>query len=73
MKRPAVTNQTAAASTNTSQTSSVTYLEAVAHGSNPTAATVGQRMTIKANRHGIPFVLGGHPNIISKEFEFTAT
>jgi hypothetical protein len=39
---------------------------AKAHGANPTAAAAGADVGLIANRHGIPFVLGGHPNIISR-------
>lgn len=37
-----------------------------AHGANPTAASAGADVGIIANRHGVPFVIGGHPNIISR-------
>lgn len=36
--------------------------KAVDHGANPTAVAAGDRVDAIANRHGIPFVLGGHPN-----------
>ena len=39
--------------------------EAIAHGTNPTAVTAGQRTKSYANRAGIPFVMGGHPNIVT--------
>ena|SRR4029077_14015185 len=39
---------------------------AKAHGANPTAVAAGADAFLIANRHGIPFVLGGHPNIISR-------
>lgn len=44
---------------------------AIAHGSNPTAVAAADRTTSYANRHGIPFVLGGHPNIICREVLIT--
>lgn len=47
-------------------------LEAVAHGSNPTAATAGNIATPKANRAGIPFVIAGHPNAKGALYNTTA-
>lgn len=46
--------------------------KAVAHGSSPTAVAAADRTDALANRHGIPFSLGGHPNIISFEAAYTA-
>lgn len=40
---------------------------AIAHGTNPTAVAAADRTTAYANRAGIPFTLGGHPNIICRE------
>lgn len=40
--------------------------KAVAHGVNPSAVAAGGEADVFINRHGIPFVLGGHPNIISR-------
>ena len=40
---------------------------AVAHGTNPTAVAAADRTNLYANRAGIPFVMGGHPNIITLE------
>lgn len=40
--------------------------EAIAHGTNPTAVTAGQRTKFYANRAGIPFVIGGHPNVVTR-------
>lgn len=37
--------------------------KAIAHGSNPTAVAAADRTDCYANRHGIPFMIGGHPNI----------
>jgi len=37
--------------------------KAVAHGSSPTAVAAGDRTDLYANRHGVPFVIGGHPNV----------
>lgn len=38
---------------------------AIAHGANPPAVAAADRTVLYANRHGIPFVLNGHPNILS--------
>ncbi len=40
--------------------------KAVDHGANPTAVAAADRTDAYANRHGVPFVLGGHPNIIAR-------
>lgn len=40
-------------------------LSAVAHGAAPTAVAAGDRTRWYGNRHGIPFVIGGHPNVVS--------
>jgi hypothetical protein len=39
--------------------------KAIAHGTNPTAVAAADRTDIYANRAGIPFVMGGHPNIVT--------
>lgn len=39
---------------------------AIAHGTNPTAVAAADRTNLYANRAGIPFVIGGHPNIITR-------
>jgi hypothetical protein len=46
--------------------------KAVAHGSNPTAVDAGDRTNLYANRHGIPFMLGGHPNIITTRANYSS-
>lgn len=38
---------------------------AVAHGSNPTAVAAADRTDLLANRAGVPFVIGGHPNVLT--------
>jgi hypothetical protein len=38
-------------------------VEAIAHGTNPTAVAAADRTKLYANRAGIPFVIGGHPNV----------
>lgn len=40
--------------------------EAIAHGANPTTVAAGDRTQLYANQAGVPFVIGGHPNIISR-------
>lgn len=39
--------------------------KAVAHGTNPTAVAAGDRTDLYANRAGVPFAIGGHPNVVS--------
>jgi hypothetical protein len=39
--------------------------QAVAHGANPTAVAAADRTHLLANRHGIPFTIAGHPNIVT--------
>lgn len=39
---------------------------ALAHGSNPTAVAAGDRTDWLFNRHGIPFMIGGHPNVLTR-------
>lgn len=46
--------------------------EAIAHGTNPTAVAVADRTRWYANRHGIPFIVGGHPNVVTFEAAYTA-
>jgi hypothetical protein len=46
-------------------------MQAIAHGANPTAVTAGQRTRWYANRAGIPFVIGGHMNAITRRDNFT--
>jgi hypothetical protein len=50
-----------------------TMLGALAHSANPTAVTAGEAVRWAANRAGVPFVIGGHPNILSPEFTFLAS
>lgn len=40
--------------------------KAIAHGANPTAVAANDRTDSYANRHGIPWVIGGHPNVITR-------
>lgn len=46
--------------------------EAIAHGTNPTAIGIGQKSRALTNRAGVPFVIGGHPNIQTIRLQFTA-
>ncbi len=41
-------------------------VKAIAHGTNPTAVSAADRTVWYGNRAGIPFVMGGHPNIIPR-------
>lgn len=40
--------------------------KAIAHGANPTAVAAADRTDGYANRAGIPFFIGGHPNVIAR-------
>jgi hypothetical protein len=46
--------------------------KAIAHGTNPTAVAANDRTQLYANRAGIPWVIGGHPNIVSLELSYSA-
>jgi hypothetical protein len=46
--------------------------KAIAHSSSPTAVAAGDRTDAYANRHGIQWVIGGHPNIQTVRLQFTA-
>ena len=46
--------------------------KAIAHGSNPTAVAADDRTDLYANRAGIPFVIGGHMNVVTLEAAYTA-
>lgn len=39
-------------------------MRALAHGTNPTAVAAADRTDWLANRAGVPWVIGGHPNIV---------
>ena len=41
-------------------------MRALAHGTNPTAVAAADRTDWLANRAGVPWVIGGHPNIITR-------
>lgn len=45
--------------------------KAIAHGTNPTAVAAADRTDLYANRAGIPFVIAGHPNIVTAEYNWT--
>jgi hypothetical protein len=40
-------------------------MRALAHGTNPTAVAAADRTDWLANRHGVPWVIGGHPNVVT--------
>ena len=61
-----------ASASSIAQTASVEYCATVAHGSNPTAVAAAGRAGNKCNRAGIPFVIGGHPNIVRNTFTVAA-
>lgn len=46
--------------------------KAIAHGSNPSAVAAADRTDLYANRHGVLFTIGGHPNIVTFEAAYTA-
>ena len=56
------------ASASVGQVAAVGYCNTVAHGSNPTAVAAAGRATGKCNRAGVPFTIGGHPNIVRTTF-----
>jgi len=45
---------------------------AVAHGSAPDAADAGDAGVVLMNRHRIPFVVGGHPNLVTASVRIAA-
>ena len=45
---------------------------AIAYGSNPAAVAAADRSVLYANRAGVLFTIGGHPNILALELAFTA-
>lgn len=45
--------------------------KAIAHGTNPTAVAAGDRTNLYANIAGIPWVIGGHPNVVTAEYSWT--
>lgn len=47
-------------------------LKAHAHGSSPTAVAAADRTDWYANRDGIPFMMGGHMNTVTRRDNFTA-
>lgn len=46
-------------------------MRAIAHGTNPTAVAAADRTAWYANRAGVPFVIGGHPNIQTFRVQYT--
>lgn len=45
---------------------------AIAHGTNPTAVAAADRTNWYANRAGVPFVIGGHPNVVTSSVRIPA-
>lgn len=43
---------------------------AVSGSASPTSVASGDRVRLIANQHGIPYNIGGHPNIITREYDF---
>lgn len=46
---------------------------AVSGSATPTSVASGDRTRFIANQHGIPYMLGGHPNLITREYDFGAS
>ncbi len=46
---------------------------AIAHGTNPTAVAAADRTVGYANRAGVPFIIGGHPNCITRSHIIAAS
>ena len=46
-------------------------MRAIAHGTNPTAVAAADRTDWLANRAGVPFVIGGHPNVLTASINVT--
>jgi len=51
----------------------VTVVRAVAHGVDPGSVAVGAFADWIANREGVPFVLGGHPLLVTIRQNFTTS
>lgn len=43
---------------------------AVSGSASPTSVASGDRTRFIANQHGIPYMMGGHPNLITREYDF---
>lgn len=46
--------------------------KALAHGANPTAVAAADRTDWYFNRAGVPWVIGGHPNVVCREYMATS-
>ena len=46
--------------------------KALSHGSSPSAVAAADRTDLYANRHGVPWVIGGHPNVVTRRDNFTS-
>lgn len=73
MAGPAVTDDgdIPGAVTSVPEVVAVQYGGAVSHGATPTSVAAAARAVQPVNRAGIPFVLGGHPNLASGEWTYT--
>jgi hypothetical protein len=47
-------------------------MKAIAHGANPTAVTANDATFWYANRAGVPWVIGGHPNVVCATASITS-
>ena len=47
--------------------------KALAHGASPTAVGAADRTDLYANRHGVLWVIGGHPNIVTSRVTYAAS
>jgi hypothetical protein len=46
---------------------------AVSGSATPTSVAASDRVRFIANQHGIPYTIAGHPNLITREFDFGTT
>ena len=46
-------------------------MRAIAHGTKPTAVAANDMTVLYANREGVPFVIGGGPNILNVRAQYT--
>jgi predicted SPOUT superfamily RNA methylase MTH1 len=46
---------------------------AVSGSATPTSVAAADRTRFIANQHGIPYVIAGHPNLITREYDFGAS
>lgn len=48
-------------------------MQTIAHGTNPTQVAAAKRSVLYANRHGVPFVIAGHPNVVTRSHIIAAS